>query len=132
MAAAIFLFGVPFRGSFLAILALTAAFLAPALGQGLLISSAAKNQFVASQLALFSGFLPAMLLSGFMFEIESMPEPISAITAIIPARYFVTGLQTVFLAGDVWEVLLPAILKMLGLGAVLLFFAWRVTPKRIA
>ena len=132
VAAAIFLFGVPFRGSFLAILALTAAFLAPALGQGLLISSAAKNQFVASQLALFSGFLPAMLLSGFMFEIESMPEPIRAITAIIPARYFVTGLQTVFLAGDVWEVLLPAILKMLGLGAVLLFFAWRVTPKRIA
>ncbi len=132
VAAAIFLFGVPFRGSFLAILALTAAFLAPALGQGLLISSAAKNQFVASQLALFSGFLPAMLLSGFMFEIESRPEPIRAITAIIPARYFVTGLQTVFLAGDVWEVLLPAILKMLGLGAVLLFFAWRVTPKRIA
>ncbi|MBN8607032.1 MAG: ABC transporter permease [Caulobacterales bacterium] len=130
--AAIFLFGVPFRGSFLAILALTAAFLTPALGQGLLISSAAKNQFVASQLALFSGFLPAMLLSGFMFEIDSMPAPIRAITTLIPARYFVTGLQTVFLAGDVWEVLAPAILKMLALGAVLSFLAWRVTPKRIA
>ncbi len=130
--AAVFLFGVPFRGSFLAILALTAAFLAPALGQGLLISSAAKNQFVASQLALFSGFLPAMLLSGFMFEIDSMPAPIQAITTIVPARYFVSGLQTVFLAGDVWPVLLPAIAKMLGLGAVMLFFAWRLTPKRIA
>lgn len=130
--AAIFLFGVPFRGSFLAILVLTAAFLAPALGQGLLISSAAKNQFVASQLALFSGFLPAMLLSGFMFEIDSMPAPIRAITTIVPARYFVTGLQTIFLSGDVWSVLLPAIAKMLALGAVLLFFAWRATPKRIA
>ena len=71
---AVFLFGVPFRGSVAALYALSAAFLIPALGQGLLISTATKNQFLASQLALISAFLPAFLLSGFLFEINSMAK----------------------------------------------------------
>ena len=71
---AVFLFGVPFRGSVIALYALSAAFLIPALGQGLLISTATKNQFLASQLALISAFLPAFLLSGFLFEINSMDK----------------------------------------------------------
>jgi ABC-2 type transport system permease protein len=82
---------VPLRGSVPALLVLTAAFLMPALGLGLLISAATKNQFVASQLALFSGFLPAFLLSGFLFEIDSMPEPIQWLTRVVAARYFVEG-----------------------------------------
>ncbi len=77
---AIFLFGVPFRGSPLALLALASAFLVPALGQGLLISAVTKNQFVASQVALISAFLPAMMLSGFLFEIASMPRAIRGLT----------------------------------------------------
>ena len=77
---AVFVFGVPFRGSILALYALSAAFLIPALGQGLLISAATKNQFLASQLALLSAFLPAFLLSGFLFEIDSMPTVIQWIT----------------------------------------------------
>ena len=93
---------VPLSGSVPALLTLSAAFLMPALGLGLLISAATKNQFVASQLALFSGFLPAFLLSGFLFEIDSMPEPIQWLTRIVAARYFVAGLQTLFLTGDVW------------------------------
>ncbi|NOX95867.1 MAG: ABC transporter permease [Alphaproteobacteria bacterium] len=129
--AAIFIFGVPFRGSIFALGIVAAAFLLPALGQGLLISAVTKNQFVASQLALFTGFLPATLLSGFVFEISSMPEPIRVITMFIPARYFVTSLQTLFLAGDTWSLLLPAIRNMVAVGALFLTFTYLATPKRI-
>lgn len=111
-------FAVPFAGSWLALFTLSCAFLVPALGQGLLISAVTKNQFVAAQLALFSGFLPAFLLSGFLFEIDSMPPIIRAITYIVPARYFVSSLQTVFLAGDVWSQFIPNVLAMLAIGAV--------------
>lgn len=122
-ALAIHLFAVPLRGSWAALLLLTAAFLVPALGQGLLISVLARNQFVASQLALMAGFLPAFLLSGYLFEISSMPAPIRAVTVLIPARYFIRSLQTVYLAGDVWAVFLPDIAAMLAIGAVLLGIA---------
>jgi ABC-2 type transport system permease protein len=125
------LFGVPLRGSPLALLIVTAAFLCPALGQGYLISAATRNQFVASQMALFSGFLPAMLLSGFVYEIGSMPPIIRAITYIVPARYFVSSLQTVFLAGDIWALLIPDVAIMVLMGAVFFVFAVRVTRKRL-
>jgi ABC-2 type transport system permease protein len=128
---AVLLFGVPFRGSVLALLAISAAFLCPALGQGLLISAVAKNQFVASQIALFTGFLPAMLLSGFIFEIGSMPTVIQWVTVIVPARYFVSSLQTVFLAGDIWGLLLPSIAVMLAIGAGFFLLAARNMRKRI-
>jgi len=116
--ASVLLFDVPLRGSWLALLALSTAFLVPALGQGLLISAIARNQFVAAQLALISGFLPALLLSGFLFEIDSMPLVIRAFTHIVAARYFVAALQSVFLAGDVWSLFLPNMLAMLAIGAV--------------
>lgn len=128
---AIFIFDVPFRGSVWALAAVAAAFLLPALGQGLLISAATKNQFVASQLALFTGFLPATLLSGFIFEISSMPKPIQAVTTIIPARYFVTSLQTLFLAGDTWSLLFPSIRNMVAVGVFFMALTYLATPKRI-
>jgi ABC-2 type transport system permease protein len=127
----VFLFGVPLRGSVLALVAISAAFLIPALGQGLLISAATKNQFVASQAALMSGFLPAFLLSGFIFEIASMPKVIQAFTYIVPARYLIPSLQTVFLAGDIWPLFLSNIAAMLGIGAVFLFLAARTTRKSL-
>jgi ABC-2 type transport system permease protein len=129
---AVFLFGVPFRGSVLALYALSAVFLMPALGQGLLISAATKNQFLASQLALITAFLPAFLLSGFLFEINSMPTVIQWITFIVPARYLIPSLQTVFLAGDIWPMFLHAILVMFLIGAVFFLLAARSTKKRIA
>ena len=129
---AVFLFGVPFRGSVPALYALCAAFLVPALGQGLLISAATRNQFLASQLALVSAFLPAFLLSGFLFEIDSMPPAIRWLTAIVPARYLIPSLQSVFLAGDIWPMFLQAIAVMLGIGALLFVLAARSTRKRIA
>ncbi|PRD40836.1 hypothetical protein C5748_24660 [Phyllobacterium phragmitis] len=128
---AVFLFGVPFRGSILALYALSATFLIPALGQGLLISAATKNQFLASQLALISAFLPAFLLSGFLFEINSMPRVIQWLTTIVAARYLIPSLQTVFLAGDIWPMFLQAIAVMLIIGAVFFALAARSTRKRI-
>ncbi|MDL2398696.1 ABC transporter permease [Rhizobium mayense] len=128
---AVFLFGVPFRGSVLALYVLSAVFLMPALGQGLLISAVTKNQFLASQLALISAFLPAFLLSGFLFEINSMPTFIQWITFIVPARYFIPSLQTVFLAGDIWPMFLQAIAVMLAIGCILFLLAARSTKKRI-
>ncbi len=132
VAVAVFLFGVPFRGSVVALYALSAAFLFPALGQGLLISAVTKNQFLSSQLALISAFLPAFLLSGFLFEIGSMPRVIQWITFIVPARYLIPSLETVFLAGDIWPMFLRDIAIMLLAGAILFALAARNTKKRLA
>ncbi|PIP01105.1 putative transporter subunit: permease component of ABC superfamily [uncultured Pleomorphomonas sp.] len=129
---AVLLFDVPFRGSILALYALSAAFLMPALGQGFLISAVTKNQFLASQLALLSGFLPSFLLSGFIFEINSMPLVIQYVSLIVPARYLIPSLQSVFLAGDIWPMFLRSILILVGFGVVLFAVAIRKTAKRIA
>ncbi|MEZ4370198.1 MAG: ABC transporter permease [Polyangiaceae bacterium] len=101
-------FHVPFRGSFAAVMLVGALFLGSALGLGLLLSTVLKSQFNAAQAALNAAFLPALMLSGFVFEISSMPAPIRAVTTIVPARYFVVAMQTVFQAGDVWPVLIRA------------------------
>ena len=115
---AVFAFQLPFRGSAAALLLVSSVFLIPALGQGLLISVLAKNQFIASQIALMSGFLPSFLLSGFLFEIDSMPGWIQVITHVVPARYYVASLQTIFVAGDVWWQLSRDMLAMLAVGSV--------------
>lgn len=129
---AVFIFDVPFRGSLIALYALCATFLIPALGQGLLISAVTKNQFLASQIALITAFLPAFLLSGFLFEIDSMPTIIQWITVIVPARYLIPSLQTVFLAGDIWPMFGQAIAIMLLMGAILFTLAARNIRKKIA
>jgi len=129
---AVFLFGVPFRGSAGALLAISAAFLLPSLGQGLLISAGTKNQFLASQLALLSSFLPTFLLSGFLFEISSMPSVVRLVCQIVPGRWLIPSLQTVFLAGDVWPVFFQGIGVLTLMGVVLLALAVRNTKKRVA
>lgn len=128
---AVFFYQVPLRGSVLLLTASTMVFLFASLGLGLLISTTAKNQFVASQAALVSAFLPAFMLSGFIFEISSMPAPIRALTTLVPAKYFVTCLQTIFLAGNVWELLMKNILAMALIGAVLFVLIARKTVKRL-
>lgn len=129
---AITIFGVPFRGSPFALLIIASTFLFPALGQGLFISAATKNQFVASQVALLSAFLPTMLLSGFLFEISSMPKPIQAITYLVPSRYLIPQLQTVFIAGDDWSLFLPDMAALIVFGCVFFLLALRATKRRIA
>ncbi|HEV2594675.1 MAG TPA: ABC transporter permease [Sphingomicrobium sp.] len=128
---AVLIFGVPFRGSALALFAIASAFLMPALGLGLFISSATKNQFVASQVALLTAFLPTFILSGFIYEIGSMPWPIRMITYLVPARYLIPSLQTVFLAGDLWGLILPDIFAMLAFGFVFFALSFRATRRSL-
>lgn len=126
-----FWFQVPFRGSYLTLLLASSLYLFNALGLGLLISSATKNQFAASQAALFLAFLPAFLLSGHIFEISSMPLWVQQITNVFPARYFVTSLRTIFLVGDIWDVLWPCFNRMLLIAGVLYLLITSKTVKRI-
>jgi ABC-2 type transport system permease protein len=127
----VLVFGVPFRGSVLSLSAISAVFLLCMLALGLLISTITRNQFVASQAALIAGFLPAIMLSGFLFEIASMPWPIRLITYVMPARYFVPSLQTLFLAGDIAAVLVPNGLAMGVIATVLLVAVGRVMRLRL-
>ena len=114
-------FGVPLTGSFWLLLVTSTLFMLVALGMGLLISTVARKQFVAGQIAILVTFLPAFILSGFIFDIGSMPAPIQFITHVVPARYFVAILQTLFLAGDVWPVVLGNAAALLLM--MLIFFA---------
>jgi ABC-2 type transport system permease protein len=106
------LFQVPFRGSYFILFISTSIFLLAALGIGLVVSSTTRNQFVASQIAIIIGFLPAFMLSGFIFEISSMPWIIQMMTYIFPPRYFVTILQSSFLSGTTWALVLPSLFVM--------------------
>jgi ABC-2 type transport system permease protein len=100
--------------------------------KGLLISSVTRNQFLAAQIALFSGFLPAFMLSGFLYEIDAMPAPIRAITRLIPARYFVDSLKTIFLAGDIWAVFVPNLAwRWPRIGILFFLLAKRATRKNL-
>lgn len=114
-ATAVIVFGVPFRGSFVVLTLVSAIFMWAALGQGLLISTLTRNQLVASQASILSAFLPAFYFSNFVFEIGSMPWPLQWISYTVPARYFVSSLQTLFLAGDIWAVVVPDILALVGI-----------------
>jgi ABC-2 type transport system permease protein len=130
--AAKFLFGVPFRGSAIALAGASMLYLLVALGIGLLISSAVKSQFVASQITLLVSFLPAVMLSGFLFDLRSMPAAVRLITYVLPARYYVALLQTIFLAGNVWAVILPNAAVLTAMAAALLYLTRRATQKRVA
>jgi len=105
-AVAVWQLDVPFRGSLLLLVLFTSLFLGSALGLGLLLSTTTRNQFNAAQAALNIAFLPATMLSGFVFEISSMPPAIRAVTYLIPARYFISALETLFQASFVGRVLL--------------------------
>ena len=106
VAVAVFVLDVPMRGSLWVLLMVASLFLLSALGFGLLISTLTRNQFNAAQAALNGAFLPALILSGFIYEIRSMPLIIQAVTYLIPARYFVNAMQTLFMAGNIWSLLL--------------------------
>ena len=128
---AVFLFGVPLYGSLLVLTLAASLFMLASLGMGLLISTIAKNQFVAGQIAIITTFLPAFILSGFIFDIGSMPAPIRLITHIVAARYFVAILQSLFLAGTVWPVIWPNLLALLGMALFFLGAARLAARKRL-
>ena len=101
---AVFLMGMPFRGSILVLFGMSTLFLGSTLGLGLFLSTVMRNQFNAALAALTAGFLPALMLSGFVFEISSMPVPIQVITRFISARYLASSLQTLFQVGDLGSI----------------------------
>lgn len=125
------LLGVPFRGSFFAVWVIGTFFLLSVLGIGLAISTATRNQFNAAQAALNAAFLPAMMLSGFIYEISSMPAVLRAITHVIPARYFVDAMQTIFQAGTVWKLLWPEVLMLMASSALFIGLTARLTKRRM-
>ncbi|MHB1689545.1 MAG: ABC transporter permease [Thiomonas sp.] len=131
VAMAVWQFGVPLRGSLWLLVLCSALFLLVALGMGLLISTLAKSQFVAAQVAVIVTFLPAFILSGFMFDIDSMPAVIQGITHVVAARYYVAILQTVFLAGNVWPVVLSNSAALAVMALLFLGIAWRKSRKRL-
>jgi len=131
VAMALLLFEVPLRGSMLLLAGASALFLLVALAMGLLISIVAKNQFVAGQVAIIVTFLPAFILSGFLFDIGSMPGVVQALTHVIAARYFVAILQTLFMAGNVWPVILANALALAVMALILFAVIRRKAHKRL-
>lgn len=129
--AALFVFHIPLRGSLLTLIGFTAAFLIVALSIGLLISTVARTQFLASQMAMLIAFLPGLYLSGFLFEVASMPAVLRVVALFIPAGYYVSGLNTIFLAGDIAAVLLPATAILLAMSATLFALTALNTRQRL-
>jgi ABC-2 type transport system permease protein len=128
---AVFLLGVPFRGSLLVLWLIGSLFLGSALGLGLLLSTATRNQFNAAMAALNAAFLPALILSGFLYEIRSMPLLIRGLTYLVPARYFVTAMQTLFQAGEIWPVLLRSMLFLVLASLLFLGLTALKTRRRL-
>jgi ABC-2 type transport system permease protein len=126
-----YLFGLPLRGSPALLVGMSAVFLAGSLSLGLLISIRAKNQLVASQFAFVLTFLPAFLLSGFMFDVANMPTALQAVSYLIPARYFINLLRGLFLKGVGISVLWEEGVFLLLFAAVLTALALRSFKKSL-
>lgn len=128
---AVGVFGMPFRGSLLMLTAVSAVFMLASLGQGLLISTLFRNQLVAAEASILSAFLPAFYFSNFIFEVNSMPWPLQAIAWVIPANYYVSSLQTLFLTGNIWSVLLPDLASLLAIAVGFLLLTALFTRSRL-
>jgi ABC-2 type transport system permease protein len=124
-------FHVPFRGSYVTLGVSSALFMIVVLALGFFISVAAKNQFAASQIALLITFLPAFLLSGFLFPIEQMPMVLQWITRILPARYYVSVLKKIFLKGTPTDLLSADLIPLAVFALLLAFVATRSFHKRL-
>jgi ABC-2 type transport system permease protein len=127
--AARFLFHVPMRGSFIVIVVSSLLYLVVALALGLFISGKTRNQFQASQVALLASFMPALMLSGFVFDLRNVPLLIRGISQLLPATHFMGLIKTLFLAGDNWGMVLRAG-AILALYAAVLIFATRRTLRK--
>lgn len=125
------IFGVPFRGNYLVLFFVSGLFLFTSLGIGLLISSILKNQFLASQVAIAIGFLPALMLSGLMFPINSMPIFFQYLTQILPPRYFITFIESEFMAGTVWEIVIINSIFLSIIGGIFFILVCKKTEMRL-
>jgi ABC-2 type transport system permease protein len=128
---ALYWFHVPFRGSFVTLLLSSAMFVIVVLSMGFFISVIAKNQLAASQIALLTTFLPAFLLSGFLYEIQQMPVALQWITGALPARYYVSVLKKIFLKGSPAALLYADLIPLAIFTFVLALLATRSFQKRL-
>jgi ABC-2 type transport system permease protein len=128
---ALYWFHVPFRGSFSTLLLSSAMFMIVVLSLGFFISVVAKNQLAASQIALITTFLPAFLLSGFLYAIEQMPVVLQYITRILPARYYVSVLKKIFLKGSPAPLLYADLIPLAIFTVLLAILATRSFHKRL-
>lgn len=129
--AARLLFHVPIRGSLLALLASSLVYLLVSLLMGLWISGTTRNQFAASQMALLTSFMPALMLSGFIFDLRNVPLVVRVISQLVPATHFVSVVKTLFLAGTDWSMLLRNGSILLGYALVLLLATRHTLRKRL-
>ena len=129
LATARFLFDVPIRGSLFAVVVCSLLYLVVSLLLGLFISGVTRNQFEASQLALLTSFMPALMLSGFVFDLRNMPVVIQWISQLLPATHFMGLIKTLFLAGNNWPMFFEKSAILL-LYALLLFLATRRTLRK--
>lgn len=129
---AVFLFEVPLKGNVFILGVVSGVFMFGALGLGIVVSIVAKSQLVASQIAMVATFLPAFLLSGFMFAITNMPTPLQLLTRIIPARYFVTVLKGIFLKGNPLRILITDAVFLLIFGLIVFAAANRKFRKKMS
>ena len=125
----VWLFDVPFRGNPALFMVLSTFFLIGALGLGFIISVLGRSQLLATQVAMIVTFLPAYLLSGFMYSISVMPLPLQMLTYLIPARYFIVVTRGIFLKGVGAEVLWVQAILMVVFAALGLGLAIRVFRK---
>jgi ABC-2 type transport system permease protein len=131
MLSARYLFDVPFRGSLVTLTGVSMLYLLVSVATGLLISSTFKSQFLSSQITLVATFMPALMLSGFIYDLRSVPTAVRVISYIVPARYYVSLLQTLFLAGDVWSIVLPNAAVLAVVAVVMLTLTRRATRKQL-
>jgi ABC-2 type transport system permease protein len=127
-----FAFGVPLRGSVALVFGMACIFLAGALALGMLISIITRNQLLANQLAMLLTFLPAYLLSGFMSPIANMPRAIQLFTYLIPARYFVALLRSIYLKGVGLEILWLEAVLLTVFGALMVLLAKIAFRKKLS
>ena len=127
-----FVFAVPLRGSILLLFTISSIFLIGVLGLGILISVVTKTQLLASQLALLATFLPTFILSGFIYPIANMPVAIQLITYLIPARYFISILKSLYLKGGGIRFFWLDIIYLLLFMVLMIGLANRKFTKRIA
>ncbi|MDM0113228.1 ABC transporter permease [Variovorax sp. J22R133] len=126
-----FLFAVPMVGSLVMVVFASMLYLIVAVGVGLVISSVTRNQFLASQIALVATFLPSLMLSGFLFDLRNVPTVVRIVGQALPATYFMELIRTLFLAGDIWPLVIRNCAILAVYAVALLSLARFVTRKRL-
>ncbi len=124
-------FGTPFKGSIIIFAILGLLYLILTTGLGLLISTASKSQFVASQGAILVSMVPTIMLSGLVYDIETMPKIMQFITNIVPAKYLINAMKTLFLMGNEWSILIPNALGIIAIASFIIFMILKKTRKTI-